>query len=343
MRRTYILVLAVVVLSLAAWGALVQPARAAGTADTESGIAGAGTVATNAREGVLINIGRAKAGPRLGANDGGQCTGVLVTTPNVTPSGVSETRAVLTAGHCIYGGAGQPADVHFDVGAPYAPENAVHPAFGLKVVHSVDNMEGRRWMAEAYPDFYAWNGLPAFDGSGNLLNLHDVGLICLDQPVRTELPLLDTQTVIQPLNTTQSGRATIVAVGRVNNVDPRYPPGLGKYQDLFRTNNRVTGTIREQDLGSGNEWVRNEFIVPSAPPPPIEDGDSGGPAFVAGTHTVVGVNQGGFFGFDQAGAQTRWAVGFSRLSDPAVASWLKTGINGCNNGRSHSLPPPRFS
>lgn len=341
MRRSLIQVLSVVVLSLAAWAALAQPAGAATDARAGSAISGGGTVATNAREGVLINMSVTARGSHLGANNG-QCTGVLVTMPDQRTSGDTETRAVLTAGHCIYSGAGQPALAHWDVAAPYAPENATHGK--VTVVHSVDGREKGRWMAEAYPDFYSWDGVvPSPTTPGNLLSLHDVGLICLDQPVRTQLPLLDTTTLIPPLNTTPSGGGSVkvVAVGRVNNVDPNYPRGTS-YQNLFRTNNLQTGAIKQQDYGpSSYLWIHNEFIVPNSVsgPPPIDAGDSGGPVFLAGTHTVVGLNQGMYGEYNQAGVPVRVGMGFSRLTNVLLEQWLSNGINSCNNGSTHSLPP----
>jgi hypothetical protein len=65
----------------------------------------------------------------------------------------------------------------------------------------------------------------------NINLLHDLGLICLAEPIRTELPYLDTKTHIHPDNTQDAGPGSdIVVAGRVNFADPAYPPDLGNFR-----------------------------------------------------------------------------------------------------------------
>ena len=72
-------------------------------------IGGNGIVAKNAKEGVLLNMSGESFPGRLipSGHNSLWCTGVLVGTPNTRFNGPAETRAVLTAGHCLYPGPGK--------------------------------------------------------------------------------------------------------------------------------------------------------------------------------------------------------------------------------------------
>jgi len=317
-------------------------------------VSGKGYVATNAAEGVLINYSYSSFPGQLipPGHLNGECTGVLVSNEPST----NKTRAVLTAGHCIYEGLAQElikeTPVHWDVGAPYANENKLHPSFGLKVSHHVDRAE-KRDVAEPYPDWKTWTGGVASEKRepSNINFLHDIGLICLGEPIATKLGTLDTSTPVYPYNTvdaTRGLRTTVVALGRVNNVDPKYPPGFGHYQDLFRSDDLQTAAVKQQSLPDESYLkIRNEFLVPIPNLGNLMDeGDSGGPAFLAGTHRVVGLTSRNFTEFDEVDLPEKAAVGFSRLNDPLVAAWLKYEIQQCNNtgsldgNRDNSPPKP---
>jgi hypothetical protein len=313
-------------------------------------VSGQGTVAPNALEGVLINFSFSSTPGQLGKFDGG-CTGVLVGNEPSTHTYL-KTRVVLTAGHCIYQGPFLPRPLHWDIGAPYAPENAVHPSFGLKVVHHVDTRD-KRDVAVTYPDWQLWNGGPTSEKAppSNMNFLHDIGLICLAEPILTLLPTLDTSTPVYPYNTvdaTRGLRTTVVALGRVNNVDRQHPSGNGKFQDLFRSGNLQTTAVKEQSLPDDSPLkIRNEFLVPIPDLGNLMDkGDSGGPVFIAGTHRVVGITSRNFTEFNEVDLPEKRAVGFSRLNDPFVATWLKYEIEQCNNtgsldGNRDKSPPKR--
>jgi hypothetical protein len=213
----------------------------------------------------------------------------------------------------------------------------LHPSFGLKVLHHVDRAE-KRDVAEPYPDFLTWDGLAAEPKGppSNANSVHDLGLICLGKPISTKLPVLDTSTPVDPYNTvdaTRGLRTTVVAVGRFNNVDSRYPRGYGNFQDLFRSFDLQTTAVKEQSLPDDSYLkITNAFLVPIPDLGNLMDaGDSGGPAFVSGTHRVVGLTAYDFTGFNQVDLPETRAVGYSRLNDPLVATWLRYEIEQCNN------------
>jgi hypothetical protein len=184
----------------------------------------------------------------------------------------------------------------------------------------------------------------------NANSLHDVALICLAEPVMTMLPTLDTSTHVYPYNTADAAggrRTNVVAVGRFNNnVDLRYPQGMGKSQDLFRTNTQRTDAVAEQSLpDSDYRKIRDVFLVPTPNLKAVTDpGDSGGPVFLAGSgtselaprHQVVGLVSRDVINYRNRVPVYR-AVAFSRLDDPNVAAWLQTEITHCNSSNPPSL------
>jgi hypothetical protein len=144
----------------------------------------------------------------------------------------------------------------------------------------------------------------------NISLLHDLGLICLAEPIKTELPYLDTKTHIHPDNTHDAAHGSkIVVAGRVNFVDPVYPAGLGNFQELFRTFPWRTGAVDGQ--------LHVEFVILNASLEPVVDqGDSGGPAFLDGTHTVIGIAAYHFTVLNEQAGALAVGAGFSRLDDP---------------------------
>jgi hypothetical protein len=69
----------------------------------------------------------------------------------------------------------------------------------------------------------------------------------------------------------------------------------------------------------------------------VDQGDSGGPAFLDGTHTVIGITAYHFIVLNGKAGALATGAGFSRLDDPNVAKWLHDEIVHCNSTNPPSL------
>jgi secreted trypsin-like serine protease len=111
---------------------------------------------------------------------------------------------------------------------------------------------------------FDWNS-----GSDNVdPDTHDVALVLLDTPITiASYPTIATAAL--------ADGASVVNVGRINN-------GSLSNSALYRS--KPLPVKSAADAGYGFDYMASEVI---------EHGDSGGPVFIPGTHTLVAVNSGG--------------------------------------------------
>ncbi len=138
-------------------------------------------------------------------------------------------------------------------------------------------------------------------------NYHDIALIILDTPIN-----LTTYPTIQ--KTKLADGSKIVNVGRINN---------GQFSTTKLYVSQQISISDGKNYGFPFDYVANEVI---------QSGDSGGPDFLAGTHTIVAVNSG-------AGGGTEVLARTDLLFD-WIAQQVAANGGGGNNGGNNPPPPP---
>jgi Trypsin len=143
---------------------------------------------------------------------------------------------VLTAGHCVHSFDG------WDVAAPYASGQRASASRGVTLDWKTD--------AETVDP-----------------NLHDVGLVFLDDPI-----VLDAYPALT--RTPLADGAKVVNIGRIDS---------GKFSNTDLFVSKPLAVKNAADDGFVFDYIAREII---------QSGDSGGPDMKAGTHTIVAVNSG---------------------------------------------------
>jgi hypothetical protein len=221
----------------------------------------------------------------------GRCSGTLLT-PTV----------FLTAGHCTSGSASGRVYFEQDAGANFDPSTGVDPVSG-------------------YPETGGVTGsihtMPGYDDYATFPNTRDLGIVVLDEPVTdvayASLPTVGSLDVLASRVAKRSISFTVSGYG-VNYINPA---------KLVSLRERMSATASLVNLRSNLADGYN--LAHSGNPGQGKGGtcfgDSGGPVFLAGTDTIVGVTS---FGLS---SQTCSGPGFAYRTDQQEAlDWIASFV-----------------
>jgi hypothetical protein len=154
---------------------------------------------------------------------------------------------------------------------------------------------------------YDWNS----DSDSVDPDAHDVALVVLDTPITlASYPTLATSAL--------ADGATVVNVGRIND-------GQLSSTALYRS--KPLAVTSAASSGYPYDYMASEII---------EHGDSGGPVFLRGTHTVVAVNSGG-------GGGVEILARVDLVHDWLLQQLASHGSSGSGGGQGGSAPGPGSS
>lgn len=223
----------------------------------------------------------------------GRCSGTLLT-PTV----------FLTAGHCTSGSASGRVYFEQDAGANFDPTTGVDPISGYPMTGGVTG---------------TIHTMPGYDDYATFPNTRDLGIVVLDEPVTDEgvvyasLPTASSLDVLADRVAKRSIRFTVSGYG-VNYVNPAKFVSLRERMmataSLVNLRSNLTDGYNLAHSGNASQGKGGTCF-----------GDSGGPVFLAGTATIVGVTS-----FGQS-AQTCSGPGFAyRTDQQEVLDWVASFI-----------------
>jgi hypothetical protein len=221
----------------------------------------------------------------------GRCSGTLLT-PTV----------FLTAGHCTFGSSSGRVYFEQDAGANFDPRTGVDPVSGYPVRGGVTG---------------TIHTMPGYDDYATFPNTRDLGIVVLDQPVTdvvyASLPTVGSLDDLARRVAKRSISFTVSGYG-VNYINPAKSVSLRERMtataSLVNLRSNLADGYNLAHSGNASQGKGGTCF-----------GDSGGPVFLSGTDTIVGVTS---FGLS---SQTCSGPGFAYRTDQAeVLAWIASFV-----------------